>query len=65
MGHVRDQLVNIFKQWRRQQFADALAVSEYLRDAFVRDQNIYFQWLLCTTKGENNGNEESIKLKIP
>jgi hypothetical protein len=42
----RDQLVNIFKQGR-QQFADAFAVSEYQKDAFIRDnKNVFFKWLL-------------------
>jgi hypothetical protein len=48
-GCLRDQLVIIFKQGRRQ-FAEAFAISEYQKDAFIQDKNLFFEWLLCENK---------------
>jgi hypothetical protein len=48
-GRARDQLVEIFKQGRRQ-FALMFAVSNQQREAFVRDKGIFFEWLLTGDK---------------
>jgi hypothetical protein len=44
-GRARDQLVEIFKQGRRQ-FALMFDVSSQQREAFVRDKKVFFEWLL-------------------
>jgi hypothetical protein len=53
-------LGNIFKQGR-QQLANAFAVSEYQRDAFVQDKIIFFEWILCKDK-ENILEETQVNL---
>jgi hypothetical protein len=44
-SHAQDQLVNIFKQGRRQ-FANAFAISKHQKDAFVQDNKVFFEWLV-------------------
>jgi hypothetical protein len=44
-GRARDQLVEIFKQGRRQ-FTLMFAVSNQQLEAFVRDKGVFFEWLL-------------------
>jgi hypothetical protein len=48
-GRARDQLVSIFKQGR-QQFAEMFEVHADTKKAFVRDKNVFFEWLLNEDK---------------
>jgi hypothetical protein len=59
-GRARDQLVEIFKQGRRQ-FALMFAVSNQQREALVRDKTVFFEWLL---NGDKNDIPEDTKNKL-
>jgi hypothetical protein len=48
-GHVRDQLVNIFKQ---EQFADLFDVPSETARAFVSNKKVFFEWLIKGSKGK-------------